>query len=159
MAIFTAYAPPGAADAAVASDDILFLREGFSWMALLFAPVWAIVRGTWIVLLVWIAAVVLASLIAARFGEMTGLVVYVGVALWFGLEARNLRGAHLARRGWQIAGIVAAASAREAEERFFAKLAGDAVDGRLPPPLPRAPLRSRHSGFPPVVGYVAGGEL
>ena len=159
MAIFTAHAPPGVADAAAASDDILFLREGFSWMALLFAPVWAIVRGTWIVLLVWIAAVVLASLIAARFGESAGLVVYLGVALWLGLEARDLRRWHLALRGWQVVGIVAAASVHEAEERFFAKLAADAADGRLPPPLPRAPLRPRQSGFPPVVGYVAGGEL
>lgn len=158
MAIFTVHVPPGAGDAAEAAEDVLLLREGFLWTAFLVAPVWAVVRGAWRALLVWVVAVAAVAVPGERFGSSAGLVVYIGFALWFGLQAQDFRRRHLAGRGWQFIDIVAAPTAREAEERYFAKLAGDVGPAGLPPmPPPRPQARHRSSAFPPVVGYVSGG--
>lgn len=157
MAIFTVHAPPGAIDAAAAAEDAVFLREGFSPAAFVFAPLWAILRGAWSGLVIWIVAIVVVGLAAARLGDAAGLTLYLGVALWFGLEARNLRRWHLARRGWQMVGLAAGANRREAEARFVAKLAADTGETSLPPLPPTRTLpRSRSSAFPPVVGYLPG---
>ena len=55
MAVFTVHAPAGAANA----DATVFVREGFSWSAFSFGPLWLLWNRLWLAFglwLVWIVA-------------------------------------------------------------------------------------------------------
>ncbi|HYZ31377.1 MAG TPA: DUF2628 domain-containing protein [Crenalkalicoccus sp.] len=100
MRIWTVHLPPerGARRAPV------LVREGFSWSAFLFGPLWLLANGLWLsALLLLLAGVALGLLppVAAFAAELA-------LALLTGAFARDLRRWSLARRGWLLANVVVA---------------------------------------------------
>ena len=122
MAIYTVHEPPLRAGAAAPDPErYVFVRDGFSFWAFVFGPLWMLRHRLWLVLLLYI--VISAVLEAAiRFAGASVFVVgCVGflLSLLIGLEASSLRRFTLRRRGWKYAGVVSGEDREAAERRFF----------------------------------------
>jgi hypothetical protein len=81
----------------------LLVREGFSWGALLFGPVWFLAHRLWLPAVLWLAAAA-AALLLARLG---GAVVLPAAHFLLACHARDLWRRLLARRGYAQAHVVA----------------------------------------------------
>ena len=53
MRFFRVFLPQAGAEPAEMADRATFIREGFSWPALLFGPIWLLARGLWRPLGIW----------------------------------------------------------------------------------------------------------
>src|SRR6201999_665257 len=119
MAIYTVPEPPLRAVAAAPNPErYVFVREGFSFWAFIFGPLWMVRHRMWLVLFIYIVIAVALD-IAIRFAGASMFVVgCVGflLALLVGLEASSLRRFTLGRRGWKYAGVVSGED-RDAAER------------------------------------------
>ena len=113
--------------------DIVLVKEGFSWPAALFSPVWGLWYGLWVP--AGVMALAIGGLMAAAAGlglgpDATGL-LWSGLAVVIGYLANDLRCASLERRGFVLHDIVAAPNRETAEHRFFDRhpaLAADVAD-------------------------------
>jgi len=128
--IYTVHVAP-AADGAFPAHrqaEAVFVREGFSWPAFFFQPLWALYHRLWFVALLLLAALVLVGLV----GEALGLsgqaasLLNLVAALFIGAEANDWRRNAAIRRGYEIRGIVAGETLEDAERRYF-----DSVTGAL----------------------------
>ena len=147
MAIYTVHEPPSRIGAAAPDPErYVFVRDGFSFWAFVFGPLWMLRHRMWLVLLLTIV-VSLALDAAIRFAGASAFVIgCVGflLSLLIGLEASSLRRFTLQRRGWRYAGVVAGEDREAAERRFFdtwlrseKQPAALAVTPALNPHLPR----------------------
>lgn len=121
------------------ADDVVFVREGFSWWALLFPLLWLAAKGMWIVLIIAGAAQLLIWAVAETlgFGEAMRLIFGLAINLILGFQGNDLLRWTYARRGFEEVGLVQGDDLEEAEYRFFSE------DGlplaRAEPPPPEAP--------------------
>jgi Protein of unknown function (DUF2628) len=122
MLTFTVHEPPDPpADRVDRAEKLVFIKDGFSWLAAVFAPIWMIAHRLWWPLLGFL---VLAGVFEA-IKRITGVDErWVGVAMLalnvlIGFEADTLRRWALARRGWRTLGSVTGKTAAECERRFF----------------------------------------
>lgn len=122
MPAFAVLEPPGhLRGAGELTDRFVFLREKFSLGAFLLGPLWAIWRGLWVVLIVYlvVAGFVGYGLRAAGIGWFEVVGIFGLVQLLFGLEATNLHRWTCVRNGWRDCGVVIADDLDLAERRFF----------------------------------------
>ncbi|WP_458094956.1 DUF2628 domain-containing protein [Roseomonas sp. WA12] len=84
--------------------------EGGSFLAFLFGPLWLLWRGLWLVLLGYL---LLAGLIAVLPDPWEG-VAALALQVLLGFHARDLERWTLRRRGYAVAGVVAAGDEEEA---------------------------------------------
>jgi hypothetical protein len=122
MLTFTVHEPPNPpADRVDRAESLVFIKDGFSWIAALFTPLWLIANRLWWPLL---GFVVLSGGFEAvkRFAgadqRWVGLAV-LALNLMVGFEADTLKRWVLERRGWQMLGSVTGKTAAECERRFF----------------------------------------
>lgn len=120
MSIYTVHIPAADLDRPLAVSRAVFVREGFNWAAFFFAPLWCIVRRSWLGLFLWCAAMVFMALMT-KWLAISPLAVFAGEFLLhvlFGLEAAQLRRRSLARRNYVLADLVSADRRSEAELIF-----------------------------------------
>ncbi len=86
-------------------DSSLLIREGFSWGALLFGPIWLLAHRAWVPGLIALAAGVLIAVLAPA-GLMLTLLSLYAVAL--GLLGNDFRRFAAERRGFVLAHVLAA---------------------------------------------------
>ena len=115
MLTFTVHEPPTPpADRIERADKLVFVKDGFSWMAALFTPLWMLVHRLWWALLGYVLAVV-ALRLAQKFGGLAestvGLMAF-GLNLLIGFEADALRRWALDRKGWHMLGSVSGRTVR-----------------------------------------------
>lgn len=157
---FTVHEPPvPAADRLDRAESLLFVKEGFTWSAALFAPVWLIVHRLWWPLFAY--AAIIGLLEAVRFIGIIdpGWITLGSLALHLliGFEADSLRRWSLERSGWRMLGSVSGKSAEECERRFFEQwlpeqpVVAPPSTGRPPLPPAGGPRRSV-----PVIGALLG---
>jgi Protein of unknown function (DUF2628) len=101
--------------------DIAFVKEGFSWPALVFTFLWAFWHRMWIIGLALLVVDLALSLAAERLDwpEDTSLLVTLAWHLLVAISADELRRASLRRRGYGDEGVVAGDNLAAAEWRFF----------------------------------------
>lgn len=93
------------------------MREGWSWGAALFGPLWLAAERAWIPLVLEVVALVLvAALLPVRFWDAAA----VGLFLFNGLLGRDLARWSLERRGYALGSVVLAADRDAALLRLFA---------------------------------------
>lgn len=110
MRVFTVHTPP-AGNVSAGEVMPMLVPEGFSWAALLFGPLWLLAHRLW-----WpAAALFVASLLLGFVSPWAA----AGLQLLFAFEAEDVRRWLLARQGWQVAGVVAAADAGAATQRLL----------------------------------------
>jgi hypothetical protein len=148
---FAVYQPPNPpADRLDRAAGLLFLKDGFSWAAALFAPLWMLAHRLWWQLLGYLAVLALLLSAGSAFAVQERWIALGALALnlLVGLESGPLRMWSLARRGWKILGAVTGKSLSECERRFIAAWlpAQPVLDLGTPPAASRAP---RWSGFNP----------
>ena len=109
-------------DAATSDRDALFVREGFSWGALVFTVFWALYHRLWLASSLMAVAFVALALIGAWLEPDSSLASALGLALnlLIGFEGNDWLRVKLARRGYVELGPVVARGGDEAEQRFFA---------------------------------------
>jgi hypothetical protein len=121
-----------------------FVRDGFSWLAFLFSPLWLLANGMIVVLVAYLAVSAAAAVAVDRtLGTEMAVVVSVALALWLGFEARALRRWSLARRGWTMTAVVEGKRFETAERRYVSARLAERSAARptppgsaTPPPLP-----------------------
>jgi Protein of unknown function (DUF2628) len=122
MAVYTVHEPPlrAGATAAPEPERFVFVRDGFSFWALLFGPLWMLRHRMWLVLLGYGVVVTALSLVLHLQASATvGTIVWALLALLLGFEAGTLRRFTLGRRGFRNIGIVVGDDLELAERRFF----------------------------------------
>lgn len=128
MQTYTVYEPPKPPENRVKrAERMVFVREGFSWMAALFAPLWMLVHRMWLALFLYIVLMtgLSAALLAADVSPQWLTVVSIAVHLSIGFEAGSLRRWKLERRRWRMMGAVVGPSQTECERRFFQAWLGE----------------------------------
>jgi Protein of unknown function (DUF2628) len=122
MSIYTVHEPPlRAGTAAPEPDRYVFIRDGFSFWAFLFGPLWMLRHRMWLVFVLYVViALVLEGLVAVASGS-DALIVAIGLllAFWVGLEAATLRRFTLRQSGWRDVGVISGEDREAAERRFF----------------------------------------
>ena len=135
-----------------APERFIFVRDGFSFWAFLFGPLWMLRHRMWLVLFVLVAIVTALDFAFRRLelsGDLGAFVVLL-LALLIGFEAGTLRRFTLARRKWMNIGVIVGDDLEAAERRFFdawtkrelqmSSMAREAVPSRtgLPPFPPQS---------------------
>lgn len=99
----------------------VFVKDGFSWAAFVFLPLWALAHRLW-----WVAfgiVVAYAALILAadllELDPVAEALVGLALSLIVGFEANEWRRAELYRRGWIERGLATGRSLDEAELDWF----------------------------------------
>jgi Protein of unknown function (DUF2628) len=122
MAVYTVHEPPLRAGARPAPEPerFVFVRDGFSFWALLLGPLWMLRHRMWLVLLLYVGLTVAVSLVLhLQASAAIRVVVWGLIALLLGFEAATLRRFTLGRRRYRNIGIVVGDDRELAERRFF----------------------------------------
>ena len=122
MSVFTVHEPPApATDRIDRAADVLFLKDSFSWSALIFGPLWLLVNRLWLATLGYVAAAVALYLVLDLLGAaetLYGLFVFA-FNIVLGFEAHWLKAARLEADGWSTLGAVSGQGIDDCERRFF----------------------------------------
>src|SRR5436309_14008623 len=108
MAVYTVHEPPPKQYEQTSDPERFeFIRDGFSFWAFLFGPLWMLRHRMWIMLLGYGLAIGALEAILHGFGASAGARIAIGVLIAFlvGFEAASLRRFTLARRKWRDIGI------------------------------------------------------
>ena len=127
MAIYTVHCPP--VSKATTSEDtsriekIIFLRDGFSFPAFCFGPLWLLWKGAWAMATLWVIVAGFCGYASLKLGVPTEGVLLLSFvfAAWFGFEATHLYALLLERRGYIARDLVIGDNEEEAEEVFFSR--------------------------------------
>ena len=119
MRLYSVHAPP--ADGTTA-EDLLFVKDGFSWPALFLPVLYVIWHGLWLTLVYWVIFVLAVAWAGRLAGDNFAMLLAVAGSLLFAFEANNIRRLSLARRGFTEIGAASGRNISEAELRFFSEL-------------------------------------
>jgi hypothetical protein len=122
LRVYTVHEPADPpADRVDRAEALRFVREGFSWAAALFAPLWMIVRGLWLALVIYVIGVVALSALASATGlsDEIRAVIFLALHVLIGFEADQIERWTLARNGWQMIGSITGENAVDCERRFL----------------------------------------
>ena len=122
MAVYTVHEPPPKRFEQTSDPERFdFVRDGFSFWAFVFGPLWMLRHRMWLVLLGYIGVSVVLGLMFSLLGTPAAprLAANFLLALLVGMEAATLRRFTLARRRWSNLGVIVADDLEAAERRFF----------------------------------------
>jgi hypothetical protein len=161
MVTFTVHEPPNPpADRIDRAASLVFVKEGFSWAAALFAPIWLIAHLLWWPLLGYIIAGGVLELVrqVAISDPQWIAIAIVALHVLIGFEADTLRRWTLEHKGWRTLGSVSGRNAEECERRFFDEWLPQQpviapAPGASPPPRAAASAPAKKT---PVIGSLLG---
>lgn len=122
MQTYTVHEPhPAPSDIAERAERLVFIREGFSTLAFLAAPIWLAVHRLWLELGIYLAVTALIGTLARLAGaqEQAGAWAVFGVNLIVGFEARDLYRRALEKGGYALRAVVSGRNQDECERRFL----------------------------------------
>jgi hypothetical protein len=111
----------------------VLVREGFSWGALFFGPLWLALHRAWIPAVLTVVAI---FLIVALVPEDVGAALLAGLILLLGFSGHDLRRWSLDHRGYLLAQVITARNELEALERLLTRRP-DLRGSYLPPETAR----------------------
>ncbi|QXX75798.1 DUF2628 domain-containing protein [Methylovirgula sp. HY1] len=122
MSVYTVQAPIGTLGEPE-PERAVFLREGFSWPAFVFALLWLVWHRLWAIVALWLVVEGLLVWLAMRhFGFGTTLTIALALRIVLGLEGNGLLRRKLAGRRYRLIDVVTAEAAETAERLFFSRL-------------------------------------
>lgn len=142
MTLYSVYKPPSEArDPEDRADGLVFVKEGFSWPALLAPGLWLLYQRMWLELILFVALFALVAWIFGSGDQGQTLLGWLSVALivLFAFEANDLRRAALERRGYQRAGTAIGPGRDAAELAFFQSWLPEQEKGRQQEAAPNRP--------------------
>jgi hypothetical protein len=146
MNIYSVFLPSGTFSTSNA-EKAEFVRQGFSWSAFLFTPLWALRRGRWLAFLLWLVWIFLVGLLSSlgNLGAEPTIVLYAIGACAFGLEADRWREAGLSSKGLLLRGLTLGENRDEAESLYFRGQTEAASTSFWAAPVPQA--EANHDSF------------
>ena len=99
----------------------LFIRDGFSFIALVFPLFYSIWNGLWvltIILIIYFFGLTYLITYFESFNSIIFLIILIPHII-FSYEARELKGNNLIKKGWRKVGLVVAKNIVEAELKFY----------------------------------------
>lgn len=116
--IFAVYEKPEASDPA---DRVVLVREGFSFGAFIFNVFWLVYKRLWLVMALYFALAVIVAMACQmlQVSEATQLYAQTLLQVLLAYHARDLEGWTLRRRGYRLAGILAAETEMHATRRYY----------------------------------------
>jgi hypothetical protein len=120
--VYTVHEPPSPPlDRIDRAASLVFVRDGFSWGAALFSPVYLAVKGQWFAFAAYLAVGFLAAAVLWSVGLIQNwfTLMLIGLNIYLGFEASTLERMWLNYRGWKEVGTVAGRNLPECERRFF----------------------------------------
>jgi hypothetical protein len=136
MKTFYVLEPPRlGGDIAEHAERFVFVRDGFSFAAFVFAAPWMLWHRMWLAFFsyICIVAAIAAGLVALGASVLTQGLVWLLLHLLVGLEGPSLRRLALMHRGWHDHGIVVADDIDAAERRYFSSWVPKAQDQNASP--------------------------
>lgn len=102
--------------------DVVLVKEGFCWPALVIPVIWMLFRGQWLGLLAYATLGLALASAGALFGlhEMLQSTLAFGLNVIVAATANDWRRWRLEAAGYVLRGVVAAPDQAQAEERLFA---------------------------------------
>lgn len=121
MRVYTVYQPP----VVEPDDEPILIKEGFAWWALVVPLLWALYHRVWSMALVvlLVGAGLEVGLTVAGVDPLGHFIASAGLSWLFASIANDWRRRALERRGYHMAGVVAAGDRASAELRWFAAAA------------------------------------
>ena len=106
-----------------ADDDVVLVKDGFSWPAFFFSLIWALWHRLWFFALVVAAGSVAIGLASEllNLDPLTDAAIGLAWSVLIGFEANDARRRALARRDYDVEDIVLGLNLAQAEHRFFQK--------------------------------------
>lgn len=103
------------------AEALRFVRDGFSWPAALFTPLWLLMRGFWLALIIYLIVAVALGLALQMLGvdDEIQFLIMLGLHVLIGFEADTIERWTLKRRGWEQIATVSGRDVIECERRFF----------------------------------------
>ena len=103
------------------ADRIIFVKEGFAWLALLMPALWLLYHRLWLALIGFIAMIIAlqAILTAAQIANDVSGWAILAVSAMFALLANDVRRWTLDMRGFRLVEPVSGRDLEECEHRFF----------------------------------------
>ncbi len=103
------------------------VKQGWSWPAFFFAPLWACFKGMWALGLGFVAVTFLLGMLSVyMFGNLPAIdrafdVLNIAILVWFGMKGNRLREQNLLRRGYiEAPEIIEAANPSAAVAHYIA---------------------------------------
>ena len=152
MKTYLVFEPADGGRDAAAADRVVFLREKFRWLALLFGPLWLLWNRLWLPFFLWL----IASLVLAAAAYLAGLnEEATAMLLWLPTLIVAFEGTQLLRRKLlrrhRETGVVVAHDIEDAERRYFADWEGSPSAVPAKPPVAPPPSMPSSSSNP-VIG-------
>src|SRR5215470_1950713 len=122
MAVYTVHEPPPKRFEQTSDPErFAFVRDGFSFWAFVFGPLWMLRHRMWLVLVGYIGVSAALELMFSLLGSTAAprLVTSFLLAILVGMEAATLRRFTLGRGRWSNLGVIVADDLEAAERRFF----------------------------------------
>ena len=147
MRVYTVHMPPLSGR----NRDPILVKEGFSWPALLFGPLWTLAHRLWLetVGLIFVSIVLAGAMDAFGLDVVMQAIVSLAAAVLVGAHGPDWRRHGLARRGYREIGVIAARNLDEALARYVGGATGRDPSASVPrvrvtpvppPPMPIAGL-------------------
>jgi hypothetical protein len=153
--VYSVFEPPErGGSAADQVERFAFVRDGFSFTAFLFGPIWLLWHRLWLVLLGYVGVTAALAIGMHLVGASYAIRSLVGflLALLVGIEGSSLRRWTLMHRGWRDRGIVVGEDLETAERRFFSAWVSAVQAPAVPAPRLRMPTSNDVVGLFPEPG-------
>jgi hypothetical protein len=104
-------------------EDVVLVKDGFSWPAFFFSLIWALWHRLWFFALIIAAGTVAIGLVSEvlSLDPLTDAAIGLAWSVLIGFEANDARRRALARRDYDVEDIVLGLNHQQAEHRFFQK--------------------------------------
>jgi hypothetical protein len=121
LVIFTVHEPPnGPANRLDSAERLVFVKDGFSWLAAAVPPLWLLWKRMWLEFAIYAGATgLLVWLLTTAGATNISNAILIIVQIVFGFEAGALYSAALERRGWRLVGTVTGRNREDCERRFL----------------------------------------
>jgi hypothetical protein len=129
------------------ADQVVFVKEGFTWWGFWLAPFWLLFNALWFELLgaLVLAAVAGSVLTQSGLKEQAPAIAYFLLMLIVGFEGNGLRRGQLERKGYVYLAPVAGHSLEACERRFFEAWLPSAAPRHPKPEFKPSPASARGS--------------
>ena len=121
MKVYTAQTAPWSVEN---DEDLVLIKEGFSWVAFFLGPIWALWHRLWTIALIVLTGYFLINL-GGNFldlGSKTILIAQFSFCFCLGLWGNDCRRWNLMRQGYVLRTVVTGSKFEDIERAYFNKL-------------------------------------